>query len=911
MAAQNTPAQNILDAAKQSEQKFTATNFVDVINKMVQNNFVVNNRNMWFRTRGNTVKAGSTDTAVTETVVDVAKTVKNIALSTSDSTATITLSGVSTSLKSVDVIAGILRVMGFYDSDKMTVKEFAEKLYKEIDLMECDRLSQDTIRGIIVNVSGESKIEVEKKTINYIYKQLIDKGITSGGLISGGVIEDTNVIDVRQVGIFEFANSKPQQIIPSSYETFFNAIPDDAREIVFKAKQKMLADYPGKEEYFNSEKYLMYAILFHSKYVNTVRGEKKDEDWGVSFRFLKKENPLPYTSFGGFYNISKSSTSRGLKVLNPEEAESFGTIVPWNEDSNDYDEYYTTGYISWAKQKININYVEVTDEDKEQGYTTYTRYYEIPRLLQSGGVKRNGKKMYSNDDLNNLQEYTYPIAGYNYKLQSNINSYDEETQFEHGYLTDFDESGATTNKTYDFLAELSFGSGVVSFDVSNFVFSSNEEHSALYEVYDNFSKDGQIGSVKPEVVKPNFSSRIDTTNDDLVGQLNMSTEDYGRYDATGEIGRNVYAIFNPDAGSSKTLADADKITNGNVTNNQKHNAEDTTSEATNETEDDDSIGDSTGTSTDEGIIPHLKPQYIAKRSMCNLYRVNQTAVRTLTDYLWSTDITNTLRKMYADPMDCILGLYVLPFAPQDVTESVDIYLGNVNLNTKAGLVNSYQEEYVAGVIEVRPYNHDVRDFSPYSEYYLYLPYIGIVELNAEDVVGAKLTIYYDVDLISGSILAKIQVERGNMNVCLYQFAGSCIYRLPISKSEMSNIIDISANSALGIATSVATGSIIPAAISASQTAMHAGLTNKVSQGQMIAGNANIMANTQPYMIIKHKTPQTPTNFNKFYGKPTFKTVTLKNQSGFTKVRDINLSNIQLTSTEIDELENILKEGVII
>lgn len=910
MAAQNTPAQNILDAAKQSEQKFTATNFIDVINQMVQNNFVVNNRNMWFRTRGNTVKAGSTDTAVTETVVDVAKTVKNIALSTSDSIATITLSGVSTSLKSIDVIAGILRVMGFYDSDKMTVKEFAEKLYKEIDLMECDRLSQDTIRGIIVNVSGDSKIEVEKKTINYIYKQLIDKGITSGGLISGGVIEDTNVIDVRQVGIFDFANSKPQQIIPSSYETFFNAIPDDAREIVFKAKQKMLTDYPGKEEYFDSEKYLMYAILFHSKYVNTVSREKKDEDWGVSFRFLKKENPLPYTSFGGFYSIPKSSASSGLKVLNPEEAESFGTIVPWDDNSETYNTYSTTGYISWSKVKININYVEVTDKDKEQGYTTYTRYYETPRLLQSGGVERNGKKMYSNDDLNNLQDYTYPIAGYNYKLQSNIDSSDEETQFEHGYLIDFDESGATT-VTYSLIPDLSFGSGVISFDVSDFVFSSNEEHSALFEVYDNFTKDGQIGSVKPEVVKPNFSSRIDATNDDLVGQLNMSTEDYGRYDATGEIGRNVYAVFNPDAGSSKSLTDADKITNGNVTNNQKYNAEDTTSDAANETEDDDSIGDSTGTSTDEGIIPHLKPQYIAKRSMCNLYRVNQTAVRTLTDYLWSTDITNTLRKMYSDPMDCILGLYVLPFAPQDVTESVDIYLGNVNLNTKAGLVNSYQEEYVAGVIEVRPYNHDVRDFSPYSEYYLYLPYIGIVELNAEDVVGAKLTIYYDVDLISGSILAKIQVERGNMNVCLYQFAGSCIYRLPISKSEMSNIIDISANSALGIATSVATGSVIPAAISASQTAMHAGLTNKVSQGQMIAGNANIMANTQPYMIIKHKTPQTPTNFNKFYGKPTFKTVTLKNQSGFTKVRDINLSNISLTSTEIDELENMLKEGVII
>ena len=908
MAAQNTPAQNILDAAKQSEQKFTATNFVDVINQMVQNNFVVNNRNMWFRTRGNTVKAGSTDTAVTETVVDVAKTVKNIALSTSDSTATITLSGVSTSLKSVDVIAGILRVMGFYDSDKMTVKEFAEKLYKEIDLMECDRLSQDTIRGIIVNVSGDSKIEVEKKTINYIYKQLIDKGITSGGLISGGVIEDTNVIDVRQEGYGTYINSKPQQIIPSSYETFVNAIPEELREIVFKARQYMLTSYPDKEEYFNSEKYLMYIVLYHSKLLNTENGYERDEKWQIGFRFLKKENPLPYVSFGTFFSCD---AGRDNKILNPEEVKSFGTKLPWEESTSIIGNYSTSGYISWSKTKININYIELSDEDREQGYYGYKKYYETPRLMQSSGASKHDHFMFSNDDLNNLQKYTYPIAGYNYEFHNSIDGSGDHIPFEHGDFDDFDDDTATDGRTYKFYAGSVQSNGVVSFHVSDSVYSSLEEHSALYEVYDNFTKDGQIGNVKPEVVKPNFSSRIDATNDDLVGQLNMSTEDYGRYDATGEIGRNVYAIFNPDAGSSKTLADADKITNGNVTNNQKHNAEDTTSEATNETEDDDSIGDSTGTSTDEGIIPHLKPQYIAKRSMCNLYRVNQTAVRTLTDYLWSTDITNTLRKMYADPMDCILGLYVLPFAPQDVTESVDIYLGNVNLNTKAGLVNSYQEEYVAGVIEVRPYNHDVRDFSPYSEYYMYLPYIGIVELNAEDVVGAKLTIYYDVDLISGSILAKIQVERGNMNVCLYQFAGSCIYRLPISKSEMSNIIDISANSALGIATSVATGSIIPAAVSASQTAMHAGLTNKVSQGQMIAGNANIMANTQPYMIIKHKTPQTPTNFNKFYGKPTFKTVTLKNQSGFTKVRDINLSNIPLTSTEIDELENILKEGVII
>ena len=912
MAAQNTPAQNILDAAKQSEQKFTATNFVDVINQMVQNNFVVNNRNMWFRTRGNTVKSGSTDTAVTETVVDVAKTVKNIALSTSDSTATITLSGVSTSLKSVDVIAGILRVMGFYDSDKMTVKEFAEKLYKEIDLMECDRLSQDTIRGIIVNVSGDSKIEVEKKTINYIYKQLIDKGITSKMPTSGGVIDNTVLKGVhfmaRGNDYYDSIN-KPEIYDYANWNKLIESI-DDQDLLFMMNKYKTEVDttnilggtISNLDQLLESDEWGYYIFLSKLNASEELLGNNLKMNFDIVFF---KKNNVPYMAFGYSANYD-SDAYRQTYVENDASLLSYGGKFIEQSGTESY--YGMPGSLAWTDTDYIIEPMsekQITDKvELFYNYIPSASYKFSWAGYEADGVINYSGGLYSNNDIENL--IVYPES--NLLTGSCVMLYNKTEGWHFISNPHIIEGWKESGKHLEITSIL----GDNMFQVRQSWNNVSKKGGIIHtKALDNLVKNGEIGKFVKQTIKPNFSSRIDTSNDDLVGQLNMSTEDYGRYDATGEIGRNVYAIFNPDAGSSKTLADADKITNGDVTNNQKHNAEDTTSEATNETEDDDSIGDSTGTSTDEGIIPHLKPQYIAKRSMCNLYRVNQTAVRTLTDYLWSTDITNTLRKMYADPMDCILGLYVLPFSPQDVTESVDIYLGNVNLNTKAGLVNSYQEEYVAGVIEVRPYNHDVRDFSPYSEYYLYLPYIGIIELNSEDVVGAKLTIYYDVDLISGSILAKIQVERGNMNVCLYQFAGSCIYRLPISKSEMSNIIDISANSALGIATSVATGSVIPAAISASQTAMHAGLTNKVSQGQMIAGNANIMANTQPYMIIKHKTPQTPTNFNKFYGKPTFKTVTLKNQSGFTKVRDINLSNIPLTSTEIDELENMLKEGVII
>ena len=134
--------------------------------------------------------------------------------------------------------------------------------------------------------------------------------------------------------------------------------------------------------------------------------------------------------------------------------------------------------------------------------------------------------------------------------------------------------------------------------------------------------------------------------------------------------------------------------------------------------------------------------------------------------------------------------------------------------------------------------------------------------------------------------------------------------MPVTQFDQANLVTVAANASLSALAGGLTGGPVRAGAQAVQQGFNS-LQSHVAQGGSIGGNASIVASPYPYVIIKHRTPQTPTNFNKFYGRPTLKTVTLNKEKGFVKVKDINLYNINLTSDELNELESTLKEGVIL
>lgn len=908
MAAQKIDNKLILESAKPSSDQVSGTNWIDVITGMANSSYVNNSKDNWFKTTGNTIKGTSSNTATTEMVVDVAKAVKQITLGESKST--VSLDGVVTTIDNTDLLAGILRVMGFYDSDKITVQQYAKNLYESIDFSKCDRLSSEEMRGLISYLNDKAKILVEKDTINDLYNQFITLGVNRSTIANGSVINPN--IHYIEPGDGGGGISELQKYGYIDKDTLAAKLPTDVQDAYLRG-MAFIANNPDTSKFFelmNDENTGYYITIYYEDYYYRIINGDHTTKWTINIALFDKNN-FPYigTSFNqiAYPGFKESFTGTSGTYQTYDMMEEWGG-VPYIEESSDK-WYALPGLTSWIKYTLHPR--EMTESELNNYRDGVETLYQIPGYWFSELYDKDyysrmpyGTGFYSNNDYSHLRVYQEGKGNITYTHE--VIAYGDGT-------TPLDNERA-------FVDDPNVSSQFKGLSLGNKqpykLFENYYGYSLPYTYYcfDNFSlQDGTLPEIAETEKKPNYNNRIDATNKDLVGQLGMTTKEWGRYGTEGEIGETIYAVFNPVAGDSSSKDDeknADKITNGEITKDQDEKLDDDTSDANDDTQSDDKAGETTGTSNDKGIIPHIPPTFIAKRSMFNLYQVNETTVRAITDYLWSTDLTNTLLKLYSDPMDAILGMYVLPVASTHLQASTDVVLGNVNLNVKSSLVEVYQETYIAGVIDVTHYNHDVRDYAPYSEYYLYLPYIGIVQLNAEDVVGSKLTIYYDVDLCTGSILARIWVERGQLNACLYQYTGSCIYILPITKLNQQNAITVASNAALNAISGSLTGGVMRAGAQAIEAGI-SGLQSHVSQGGSIGGNASITASPYPYIIIKHKTPQTPSGSNKYYGKPTLKTITLGKHKGFVRVKDINLSNIDLTKPEIDELETMLKEGVII
>ena len=914
MAAGNISSAAILKAAKESTAKIQGKDWIDIITNMANSGYSNNKRDNWFRTEGNTVSGSSTDTATTETVVDVAKVVKT--LTKGENIATVDFDGVVSYVKTVDLLAGILRVMGFYDSKDVTVEKYAKELLNQVDFSTCDKLSEDEIRTIISYLNSDAKILVERVAINDLYNQLVALGVTkSSGVVNGGVASPDIGLSTTGYDYINVSNQSGryydnigslnnlQQYNTIRYDTLVSMLPADISARLAKMVIKLRNESESFYQYLYNDNIDSYIFIssYDSNFSGTGSEVKGTNGFYVDIYFCNKSDEKPYIGFSaggqvyaeGYYNPNYSYNSRTLYKGGDEIINNIGATVKYGDEDSSY--LNLPAYFSWCKSEV----VPRVPTDSDFQLASKVQYYE--KVAGIGNIYG-----FENNDFNNLSAYRKVLGHVYYRddIYHDDNDREDETII-------IDDPNLNSN----FNQFASSGQSISSNGILEYTVKSRTPTGGfIISAYDNLAGiDGSLPEEKTSVDKPNFKSRVDTSNNDLVAQLNMTTKNFGRYGTEGKLGDTVYAVFNStagDASSSDENINANKITDGGITKDQKDTIADDTSDANDSTKEEDKTGETTGTANDGGIIPHIDFSYIAKRSMFNLYQVNQTTIKTLTDYLWSETFANQMLKLYSNPMEAILGLYVLPVAPSDVTPNVNVYIGNVDLNVNATLVNSYQQTYTAGVIDIAHYNHDVRDYSPYSQYFLYLPFIGIVELNADDVVGSKLTIYYDFDLCTGSILARIWVSRGGLNACLYQFTGSCIYRLPVTQFDQANLITVAANASLSALAGGLTGGPVRAGAQAVQQGFNS-LQSHVTQGGSIGGNAAIVASPYPYVIIKHRTPQTPSNFNKFYGRPTLKTVTLGKEKGFVKVKDINLHNVNLTSDELNELESILKEGVIL
>lgn len=304
------------------------------------------------------------------------------------------------------------------------------------------------------------------------------------------------------------------------------------------------------------------------------------------------------------------------------------------------------------------------------------------------------------------------------------------------------------------------------------------------------------------------------------------------------------------------------------------------------------------------------------------------------NWLWVTYADASIEKIWNNPFDGIIGAFELYATPQ--TNGTDnIRSGFLTCPTTAALVRQRYTEIDCGTVIVPEFYGNYLDYSPYSQAYIYLPFIGINEVSIDDITGHAINIRYRVDAYNGSCIAMIYVAKnGYRNLC-YQFAGNCAVEVPLAGGSQAaikaGVLQAEAYSrasqmgavgnlfgAIGSALMGNIGGIISgmAGIGTSLANAQAGVeaarvANKSSvqhSGQFGASHG-AMGMKKPFIIIRNPIQVKVVNYNEEYGFPAHKRVIIGGCTGYLRVREVNVVSAHATDEEKALIEALLKNGV--
>lgn len=317
--------------------------------------------------------------------------------------------------------------------------------------------------------------------------------------------------------------------------------------------------------------------------------------------------------------------------------------------------------------------------------------------------------------------------------------------------------------------------------------------------------------------------------------------------------------------------------------------------------DDDPIGE-----TPDVLIP-INP--ISDSGFVSLYNPSGFELRKLSQYLWSDNFINNIKKLFQDPMDAIIGLHMI-FGSPTTGGKTNIKVGFVDTGVTANKITAQYFTIDCGTVNVREYFKDARDYD-FCNISIYLPFVGIQKLNSKDLMDASVRVLATVDVVTGALLYEIDVTKKGLKQCLYTFSGNCAVQLPISagsySSAIANLIGIGA----GIAGTVATGgALAPALISGiSSAAVNSHVDVQTSNS--IGSNAGAMGIKKPYLIINRLSSYNANAYQKTQGYPSNKTAKIGSLKGVAKIKECHLEGIPATDEELEEIYTLLKQGVIL
>ena len=221
------------------------------------------------------------------------------------------------------------------------------------------------------------------------------------------------------------------------------------------------------------------------------------------------------------------------------------------------------------------------------------------------------------------------------------------------------------------------------------------------------------------------------------------------------------------------------------------------------------------------------------------------------------------------------------------------------------------------------------DYEPYTQYEIYLPYVGWISLAADVILNNRLIIYYIINYQTGSTQVNIY-DITNARI-VYTNNTQLGVRIPITSTNSREVNDQHNSNNIGLGVGLLTGVIAtvggvltynPVAVAGGVMGMGTSIAKYVqnentnyqrASGSVGSGQSGLyLPQDVKIRITRLKSKNYNDDYAKLFGKPLNEYRKLSTLHGFTTVGNIHIENIaSATRNEHDQLKALLEEGIIL
>lgn len=291
-----------------------------------------------------------------------------------------------------------------------------------------------------------------------------------------------------------------------------------------------------------------------------------------------------------------------------------------------------------------------------------------------------------------------------------------------------------------------------------------------------------------------------------------------------------------------------------------------------------------------------------------------TNLSELMSWIWSDSFFDNIVKNWQSPLENIVSLYVTN-VPLTEAGTTNIIIGGLDSSSTGKIFSSTFVEVDCGSVNLNEKFGTYLDYSLGTQCELYLPYIGVVNVDINKLMNNIIKVVYHVELMSGDAVAYIFVtdKRDNCHYVLDSFSCNIANNIALSQTTQMNRQSAWVNGILSTTVS-ATSSPASALATGVNSFANAMMTSQqtIQKGNM-HGFAGLMGVKNPYLIVTRNVATKPKQYEYDYGYYSMVTRTLSSLKNgtFVKCSEAHIESTVISEFFTEEIENLLNTGVFI